>query len=114
MEERTYPNLFAEAGFQKEEIKARVREGRMQEIGALHVSRARRKVNPPRVEAVLPQDRQRLARARAHIQNARAFRQAGQRQHVPGVRLSAGMAFHLSSSARSTEATLPSASASGT
>ena len=26
MEERTYPNLFAEAGFRKEEIGARVRE----------------------------------------------------------------------------------------
>ena len=38
----------------------------------------------------------------------------GQIQHTAGMRLAARVALHLSSSARSTDATLPSASSSGT
>ena len=55
-----------------------------------------------------------LPGAGAEIQHPAAGGQRGKREHAAGLRLAAGMASHLSSSARSTEATLPSASSSGT
>ena len=95
-------------------IKVSVGVRQMQKVTALHLTAPRRKVDAVRIIARIPQELYCLAAARAHIEYACTRRQIGQRKHTAGVGLAARVPVHLSSSARSTEATLPRASSSGT
>ncbi len=71
-------------------------------------------VDPPGLKAQGAQQGHRLSGAGAQIQHRRAGGQLRQLYHAAGVLFAAGMASHLSSRARSTEATFPRASSSGT
>ena len=95
-------------------VKAAVRVRGAKEVPPFHLRRARRAVDPPGLAAERAEKRKRLSRAGAHVQHALAARKLRQRDQAAAVRLAAGMELHLSSSARSTDATLPSASSSGT